>query len=189
MLRVSWLAWWEGRKEGGGEGSRRLLESIQLVLPATVQFESHLHASKDHLLAALEVDAKLDDVAIVDGERLGFGARGAQSDVVQKGARAALDIFDIPLAAFVPELAVPSAHDFALKADGCCRGHVDWDVGGVVSLGISAHANDFGAGRKRSRYGREGERRAGRPGIVEGAEPDRGQDVDAAAGAVLARRI
>ncbi len=108
--------------------------------------------------------------------------------MVQKGAGAALDIFDIPLAAFVPELAVPSAHDFALKADGCCRGHVDWDVRRVVSLGISADANDFGAGRKRSRYGREGERRAGRPGIVEGAEPDRGQDVDAA-GAILARGI
>ena len=108
--------------------------------------------------------------------------------MVQKGARAALDIFDIPLAAFVPELAVPSAHDFALKANGCCRGHIDWDVRGVVSLGISAHANDFGAGRKRSRYGCEGERRASRPGIIECAEPDRGQDIDAA-GAILARRI
>lgn len=36
--------------------ARYLLEGVQLALPATIEFQSHLDASEDHLLAALEVD-------------------------------------------------------------------------------------------------------------------------------------
>ncbi len=83
----------EESEEGEGVCS---LECIQLVLPATVQLEPHLHAPEDHLLAALEVDAELNDIAIVDGERPRFRPRRAEPNVVEEGAGAALHVLDIP---------------------------------------------------------------------------------------------
>lgn len=44
--------------------------------------------------------------------------------MVEKGARTALHVFDVPLPARAPELAVSSADDLALKANRCRRGSV-----------------------------------------------------------------
>ena len=56
----------------GERESANLLETIQLILPSPVQLNPHLHTTKNHLLPAFEINAKLDDIAIVDGKSFAF---------------------------------------------------------------------------------------------------------------------
>lgn len=65
---------------------RSHVERVWLGLPAAIEFDSHLDASEYHLFSAPEVDAQLNDVAIVNGVRLRFGARRTEPDVVEKGS-------------------------------------------------------------------------------------------------------
>lgn len=51
-------------------GIFHLLECVELILPSPVEFQSHLDASKDHLLAPFEVDAELDNIPVVNRESL-----------------------------------------------------------------------------------------------------------------------
>lgn len=69
-----------------GAGWVASLKNVGLVLPAAVQLEAHLDAAEDHFLATLEVDAELDDVAVVDGVCLALLRGGTESNVVQKGS-------------------------------------------------------------------------------------------------------
>src|SRR5688572_4601342 len=94
------------------------LEGIQLILPTTVQLQSHLHATVDHFLASLEVNAELYYVSIVDGKWSALGARWTQSDMVQEGAAATLDVPDEPLVVLIPEFAMPATDDLGLEAHG-----------------------------------------------------------------------
>lgn len=43
------------------------VEIVEALLPAAVALDADLDTSENHLLAALEVDTKLDDIAVVDG--------------------------------------------------------------------------------------------------------------------------
>jgi len=122
------------------------LEGIQLVLPATVELESHLDASEDHLLSALEVDAQLHNVAVVDRKGLRFRAGRTQPDVVQESAATALDILDVPLSAFVPELAMSPANHFRFEPDWRRRGRIDRHGRLAVTLRVPPDANDLAAG-------------------------------------------
>jgi hypothetical protein len=94
------------------------IKSVEFTLPVSVQLKSHFHTAKDHLLAALEVYPQLHNVTIVDREGFGLGTGRAQSDVVEKCARAALHVLNEPLAILVPELTVPPTDDLALKSYG-----------------------------------------------------------------------
>lgn len=127
------------------------LEGVELVLPPPIQLHPHLDTSENHLLATLEVDSKLHNIAIVDWERFAFLRWRTQSNVIEKRARRALDILDEPLAILVPEFAVPSTHHLTLEADRGGRGLVSRHAshGRAVPLRVSAHSNCLGAGRKR----------------------------------------
>lgn len=101
--------------------------------------------------------------------------------MVEKGARTTLNVLDVPFAILVPELAVPSTHNLALKPYGRRRRHVAGDIGLVVSFRVSAYADHFIASWERTRDGGELEGRASSTGVVKGAESDRGEDVGARA--------
>lgn len=94
-----------------------VLELVQLVLPATVELQSHLDAAENHFLAPLEIDSKLDDISIIDRKRLRLLPGRAKPYVIQKGATAALDVLDVPFAILVPKLAMPATHYFGFEAD------------------------------------------------------------------------
>ncbi len=47
----------------------RSVESVQTLLPASIALDANLDAPEDDLLASLEVDAKLNNISIIDGVR------------------------------------------------------------------------------------------------------------------------
>jgi len=59
-----------------------LLECIELLLPTSVQSDSDFDATENHLLAALKIDSKLNNISIIDGIWLGFYVRLAETYVV-----------------------------------------------------------------------------------------------------------
>lgn len=75
--------------------------------------------------------------------------------MVQKSPTAALDIFNIPLMALTPELAMSSTHDLGLEANRCggrcARGYL-WST---LTLTVSPNLDDCAFIRKRTRDGRE----------------------------------
>lgn len=97
---------------------RRRVEGVEALLPAAIALDADLDTAEDDFLAALEVDAELHDVTIVDREWSALLSWRRQADVVEEGAAAALDVFDVPLPARAPQLAVPPTNDFALEANG-----------------------------------------------------------------------
>lgn len=162
------------------------LKRVWLILPSAVELQPHLDAAENHLLSSFKVDAQLDNVTVVDGERLALLGGRAQADVVEERARRALDVLDVPFAVFVPELAVPAADHLALKAHWRCRGLIAGHAGQgmAVTLRVSADANDLGAAGQRPGDGREGQRRSGGSRVVVGGEADRGLAVGRAGGLV-----
>ena len=66
---------------------------------------------------AFEINAQLHNVAVIHRVRAAFDARGRQSDVVQKSARARFDVLDVPLSFCAPKFAMSPAYDFGLEAD------------------------------------------------------------------------
>ena len=88
------------------------LEVVEALLPAPIDFDTHLDASEDHFLPALEIYTELNYVSVIDGKRLRFDARRAESDMIEKSSRGALYVFDIPLSALTPKLAVSSTDNF-----------------------------------------------------------------------------
>lgn len=125
-----------------------VLESVELALPVPVELQPHFDTTENHLLAAFEVNAQLHNVTIVYGKRSGLGTGRAQSYVVEKSARAAFDILDVPLAILTPELAVPPADDFAFEPNRCSGRSIMRNFWLRVSLGVAAHSYDLGAGGK-----------------------------------------
>lgn len=101
----------------GEDFSSRVLESVEPLLPTTVALDADFYTSEDHLLTTTEVDSQLDDVAILYPERLRLDVRLAQPDVVEEGARRALDVLDVPVAVLAPQLAVFPADDLALETN------------------------------------------------------------------------
>lgn len=63
-----------------------------------VQLEPHLHRPIDRFDPALKVHAELNQVAVVDLDRLRSLARGTESDVVQERARGGFRVTEIELA-------------------------------------------------------------------------------------------
>lgn len=140
-------------------GEKYVLEGVQLVLPSPVELQTHLDAAENHLLTALEVDAQLDNIAIIDGEGLALLRGRAQADMVEERAGGAFNILDVPFAILVPKLAVSATDDLALEADRGGGGLVARQVGhGVaVSLGVATDTDLFRAGGQSPGDGREGE--------------------------------
>jgi hypothetical protein len=95
----------------------RSVEVVQALLPAAVALNTNLHTSEDDLLATLEVYSKLDNISVVNRVWSALDAGTRKTHVVQERARAGLDIFDVPLSACTPELAVAARDDFRLEAD------------------------------------------------------------------------
>lgn len=98
--------------------------------------------------------------------------------MVEKGARGALYVLDVPFPVFVPEFAVPAADDFALEADGGGRGLVGVGRHGlVVALRVATDANDFIAVGQGAGDGAKGQGRSGGAGIVVGCKANGGRSV------------
>jgi hypothetical protein len=76
----------------------RDVKIIEALLPGTIALHSNFHASKDHFLPTSEVNAQLHDISIIHRPRPRFNAGLTESNMVQKCARRALHVFDIPLA-------------------------------------------------------------------------------------------
>lgn len=72
---------------------RNALEHISSSLPFTANFDFDLDTSIYLLLTTLIVDAQLDDVAIFEGERPRLDVSVGQPNVVEKGARGRLAVF------------------------------------------------------------------------------------------------
>jgi hypothetical protein len=83
-----------------------------LLLPGTVALYANTHASKDHLLAASEIDTELYDVAILDSIEPRHHIWLAQPHVIQEGPRRAPHILDMPLPVYIEELAMLPTHNF-----------------------------------------------------------------------------
>lgn len=147
-------------------------------MPSAVQLHAHLNAAKDHLLASLEVDAKLDNIAIVHRERLALSARLRKADVVQKCATGRFHVLDVPAVVLVPELAMTATDNLGLEADMRRRGYICTDIGLAVSLRVPAHANKLLSSRKCAGHGCKLQRRACSTRVVKGREADRGQAFD-----------
>lgn len=96
--------------------SRNSLETVQLSLPPSIAQYPYLDTSEYCLLATLEINPQLYNIAILDSKWLALLTWLAKSDVVEKSTRTALDIFDPPTRVFPEELAMPSAHDLGLEA-------------------------------------------------------------------------
>lgn len=73
--------------------------------------------------------------------------------MVEKRARRAFDIFDVPFAILAPELAMSTADDLALEPDGRRRGLVAVQVGHglAIAFRVSPDSNDFVSIWQRSR--------------------------------------
>jgi hypothetical protein len=90
----------------------RGVKIVQALLPAAVTFDADFHTSEDDLFATFEVDSKLDNISVVNGVRSALDTGTRESHVVEERARAGLDVFDVPLSACTPELAVAARDDF-----------------------------------------------------------------------------
>lgn len=118
------------------------LELVEAFLPGSVAFYAHLDAAEDDFLAAFEVDAELDNVAVIHGVGSAFCPGCAETDVIEEGAGTALNVPDVPLVVAAPELAMPARDDFALEADWLHIIRVLLSRRSlVVSLGVSANSN------------------------------------------------
>lgn len=95
----------------------RSVEVVEALLPSAVAFDADLDAAEYNLLATLEIDSELDDVAVVDGVWSALNAGTRQTDVVEESTRTGLDILDVPLTASAPELAMATRNDFGFEAD------------------------------------------------------------------------
>lgn len=90
--------------------------------------------------------------------------------MVEKGARRALDVSDVPLPLLKPELAMTATDDLALEAHGCRRRSVHGDGCMVLSLRVAANLDRLLAGGQGAGDWREGQGGAARPRIVEGRQ-------------------
>ena len=97
-------------------GGNDSLELIRSLLPAAVHLDSNLDAAENDLFASLEIDAQLHNIAVLDRVGARLGVWTAEADVIEKGARTALDVLDEPLASVAPQFAVSTADDLALEA-------------------------------------------------------------------------
>jgi len=82
------------------------VEVVQTLLPSAVALDADLHTPKDDFLTTFEIYSKLDDVAIINGIWSALDAGAREPDVVEEGAGTRLDVFDVPLTAGAPKLAV-----------------------------------------------------------------------------------
>jgi hypothetical protein len=60
----------------------------------------------------LIIDAKLDDIAILDGVGTTEGASGTQPDMIQKGTATTFSVFDEEASSFYPNFSVCAGDDF-----------------------------------------------------------------------------
>ena len=77
--------------------------------------------------------------------------------MVEKRARRALDILDIPFPLLVPELAMTPADDFAFETHRGCRRSIHGDRRMVFSLGITADFDGLFASRQGAGHWRKGQ--------------------------------
>lgn len=117
-----------------------VLELVEAFLPASIALDLDLDTTKDDFFAALEINAELDDITVIDWIWPALNARTAQADVIQKGAGAALTIFDVPLVVGTPKFAMVSAHNLALKANGGDSASRAGTM--VVSLRVATNSDD-----------------------------------------------
>lgn len=119
-----------------------ILETIKAFLPSTIAFHTNLDASKNHLLPPSKVDSQLYHVSIVHRPWSWFDARLTKSNVVQKRARRAFYVFNVPLAIGAPELTMPSANHFGFEANWSGWWRVCWWIWVAVSLWISSNTDN-----------------------------------------------
>lgn len=65
---------------------RSCVVAVQGFLPATIAFDPDLNTSKDDLLAALEVNAQLNDISVIDWIWTAFLTRTGQSNMIEECA-------------------------------------------------------------------------------------------------------
>jgi hypothetical protein len=116
----------------------RRVEVVQALLPSAVALDADFHTPEDDFLTTFEVYSKLDDVAIVYGVWSALDAGTRETDMVQESAGTGLDVFDVPLAAGAPELAVATRDDLRFEANGkrvvFC--------GGRIAFAVASNTND-----------------------------------------------
>lgn len=76
--------------------------------------------------------------------------------MIQKCARAALDVLDVPLATLIPELTMSPTDNLALESDGGSGWQVGWHIWLAVPLRVPTYPNHLTAGRECSRDRGEG---------------------------------
>jgi hypothetical protein len=90
----------------------RGVEIVQALLPAAIALDADLDTSEDDFLATFEVYSKLNNITVVNGVWSALDAGTRETHVVEKRARAGLDVFHVPLSTGTPELAVAARDDF-----------------------------------------------------------------------------
>ena len=63
------------------------LEFVEVSLHISIALNLNLHTSKDHLLAAFEINAQLYNITIFDWKRFGLDTRLTEPYVVEEGTR------------------------------------------------------------------------------------------------------
>jgi hypothetical protein len=150
-----------------------VLEAAGGSLPATIQLNPYLDTSEDHLFSALEIDTKLDNIAIIDGKRSRFGTGRTEPYMVEKRARGALDVPDKPATTRAPEFAVASTNDLGFKTNWCSRWNVRSRLDSVVPFRPPTDFYDLLSTRQDPRLWAEHQRGALCPRVLVCSEPDR----------------
>lgn len=152
-----------------------LLELVQRLLPATIALDTDLDTAEDHLLSTAEVDAELNDIAILNAKWFRLDVRLAEPDVVEERARRALYVLDVPVAVLAPQLAVLPADDLGLESHRRRRGHARCILRGGVALRVASHADDGRLVGESARDGGELQRGSAGSGVLVRDEAYRGQ--------------
>lgn len=125
-----------------GLGNLRILEIVERFLPPSITLYSYLDTSEYHLFPSSEINPQLHNITIIDRPWPRFDTGLAESDVVEKGARRALHVLDVPLPIGAPEFAVPSTNHFGLEPHRRGRWCAEWRVRVAVTLRVPTNTND-----------------------------------------------
>lgn len=143
-----------------------VLEVIEAFLPAPVQLHTDLDTAEYHFLPALEIDAQLHNITIVDWIRLRLNPGLTETNVVEKSPGGALNILYEPLIVGVCELAMPPAYNFGFETNGSIRRACRVDVGWSITVGVATDADDAVCLGQCSSHSREAQRRPAGTSVV-----------------------
>lgn len=120
-----------------------LLVAIQSLLPGSIALNFDFHTSEYHFFSTPKVYAQLHHIAIMNREWFRLDAGLAESNMVEKCARRALQVLDVPLPMRAPKLAMSSTDYFGFESHWCRRWYIGRRIRVRIALRVSTNAYDM----------------------------------------------